>query len=124
MVYKINLGGFKMKINELKKEIEKQKESNMILYKLIPLASHEDPLNEKAESILKQWREGSKKLKELLNKLHEMEKVEKSSSNATIKGKTFVNSFGEATTREITCNGYKRAENRTKKEIMSFVGTR
>ena len=113
-----------MKINELRKKIEKQKESNMELYKSIPLASHEDPLNKKAEPILKQWRGGSKKLKELLNKLYEMEKEEKESSlNATIKGiKTFVNSFGEATTREIVCDGYKRAKNRTKKEIMSFIG--
>jgi len=103
-----------MKINELRKEIEIQKENNMKLYQTIPIASHEDPQNEKAEPILKQWRDGSKKLKEL-----------KLSLNITIKGtKTFVNSFGEATTREITCDGYKRAENRTKKEIMSFIGNR
>jgi len=113
-----------MKFNELRKMIEKQKESNIRLYKSIPLASHEDPRNEKAEPILKQWREGSKKLKELLSRLYEMEKEEKETSpNATINGiKTFVNSFGEATTREIMCDGYKRAENRTKKEIMSFIG--
>jgi len=43
-----------MKINELREKIEKQKESNMKLYKSIPLASHEDPRNEKAEPILKQ----------------------------------------------------------------------
>ena len=118
-----------MKINELKelKEmIEKQREININLYKSVPIASHEDPLNKKAEPILKQWREGSKKLKELLNKLYEMEKEEKESSlNTPTKGiKTFVNSFGEATTREITCDGYKRAESRTKKEIMSFIGIR
>ena len=115
-----------MKINELRKEIEIQKENNMKLYQTIPIASHEDPQNEKAEPILKQWRDGSKKLKELLNKLYEMEKEKRELSlNITIKGtKTFVNSFGEATTREITCDGYKRAENRTKKEIMSFIGNR
>jgi len=113
-----------MKIKELKEKIEKQKENNIRLYKLIPLATHEDPQNEKAEPILKQWREESQKLKELLNILHEMGKEEKeSSSNATNKGiKTFVNSFGEATTREIMCDGYKRAENKMKNQIMSFIG--
>jgi len=113
-----------MKINELREKIEKQKESNMRLYKSIPLASHEDPRNEKAEPILKQWREGSKKLKELLNKLYEMKKEErKSSLNQTTKeiNKTFINSFGEATIREITCDGYRKAENKMKKEIMSFI---
>ena len=111
---------------ELVEMIEKQKESNMNLYKAIPIASKDDPLNKKAEPILKQWRDGSKKLKELLNKLYEMKKEEKESSlNASSKDvKTFINGFGEATKREISCNTYKRAENRINKEIMSFMGNR
>jgi hypothetical protein len=112
-----------MTISELREEIEKQKESNINLYKTIPTASHEDPRNEKADPILKQWRAGSKRLKELLNKLYEMEKeVRESPLNETTK--TFVNSFGEATKREIASDTYKRAENRMSKEIMSFVGIR
>lgn len=113
-----------MNINELKEEIQKQKESNISLYKSIPLATHEDTMNEKAEPILKQWREGSKKLKELLNKLYELEKEERASSiNTTIKEvKIFVNSFGEATKREIMCNGYTRTEKKMNKEVMAFIG--
>lgn len=37
-------------------------------------------------------------------------------------GKTFVNSFGEATKREITTTSYKNSQSRLDKEIMRFVG--
>lgn len=37
-------------------------------------------------------------------------------------GKPFVNSFGEATKREITATSYKNSQARLDKEIMRFVG--
>lgn len=36
--------------------------------------------------------------------------------------KTFVNSYGEATTREITSSTYKRAEKRRQKELEKWLG--
>lgn len=37
-------------------------------------------------------------------------------------GKTFVNSFGEATTREITSLAYKRAQRRMKRDVLRNMG--
>ncbi len=62
-----------MEIKELKQKIEEQRTRNIELYNSIPLASHEDPMNEKAEPILKEWREGSKILKQMLAELSELE---------------------------------------------------
>lgn len=112
-----------MRIAELKKEIEEQREQNIKLFKSIPLASHADPSNEKAESILTEWREGSKKLKSLIKELAELERAVKSNTNEVKPNeKTFVNGFGEATKRNITCSGYERAQKSNNKAMLSFVG--
>ncbi len=37
-------------------------------------------------------------------------------------GKTFVNSFGEATTREITSGSYKRAQRRNERDVLGRMG--
>lgn len=37
-------------------------------------------------------------------------------------GKTFVNSFGEATTREITTLAYKRAQRRNERDVLRHMG--
>ncbi len=110
-----------MDIKELRTEIEKQKEENIKLYNIFQYRGHEDIM----QPIIIQWREGSKKLKELLNKLYEMEREEKATSlNTTRKENNFINGFGEATTREITSSTYKLADKRMQKEIMSFMGCR
>lgn len=52
-------------------------------------------------------------------------KIVTASRNVTAEktnGKTFVNSFGEVTKREITSLAYKRSQARSDKEIMSFLG--
>jgi hypothetical protein len=52
-------------------------------------------------------------------------KIVTASRNVTAektKGKTFVNSFGEATKREITTSTYKSSQAKLSKEIMGFVG--
>jgi len=115
-------------IEELKKKIEEQEQENIRLFELIPIASHEDPRNEKAEPILKQWREGSTKIKSLLNELYQLEMKERDERIANGKNikeiKTFVNGFGEATNKYITSSTYERAENRRLKEVLSFMGSR
>ena len=40
----------------------------------------------------------------------------------TTRAKTFVNSFGEATTREITSTSYKAQQRRLDKELLAFLG--
>lgn len=52
-------------------------------------------------------------------------KIVTASRNVTAEktnGKTFVNSFGEATKREITTSTYKRSQARLSEEMMGFVG--
>lgn len=46
----------------------------------------------------------------------------KGTSDAKTSGKTFVNSFGEATKREITTSTYKNGQAKLSKEILGFVG--
>ena len=106
-------------LEALKIKIEEQKNINVNLYNLIPLAATEDPTNLKAEPILKKFREGSKKLRMLTSKLN-------SQLNALTKvktktNKTFINSFGEATNRVITNTTHTNANKRLSKEIMNFI---
>jgi hypothetical protein len=114
-----------MKIKELKMKIEEQKEKNTKLYKSIPLPTHEDPLNKKADPILTKWREGSKILKSMIKELQELEIKEKNNTiNENENKKVFVNGFGEATKREITCSTYEKSQKRNSKAILSFMGCR
>ncbi|URZ06452.1 hypothetical protein [Clostridium felsineum] len=110
-----------MEISELKAKIEKQKEINTKLYKQIGTATHEDPRNLKAQPILKQWRKESDKLRSLLKELQEMELVKKEHDRKLKESKTFVNSFGEATKRNVTCSTYEKAQKRISKEILNFI---
>lgn len=110
-----------MEINMLKEKIEQQKEINLKLFYSIPIATKEDPLGEKAEPILKLWREGSKELKRLLKELQELELSQRKPTVNKEESKSFVNSFGEATERNITTNTYEKSQKRIQKEIMSFI---
>lgn len=111
-----------MEIKELKQKIEEQREQNIKLFKSIPIASHEDPNNLKAEPILKEWRKGSEKLKHMIVELQGLETQAKKPIETQESIKAFVNGFGEATKRNITCSGYKRAEKRNEKAVLSFLG--
>ncbi len=60
----------------------------------------------------------------ITNKIVEEVKKQSAAEMATERtnGKTFVNSFGEATKREITTSTYKNSQAKLSKEIMGFVG--
>ena len=106
----------------LKENIKEQREINVELFKSIPMPSHEDPSNEKAEPILKLWRDGSNKLKNLIRELQELESTKiKSTDKVNTESKTFVNGFGEATKRNITCTSYRRAEKQMSKNVLAFM---
>lgn len=120
----IELNNDKMRIEELKKEIKEQGELNIKMFKSVPLASHADPSNKKAESILTEWRKGSKRIKSMIQELAELERIAKRTNEVKTNNKTFVNGFEEATKRNITCSTYERADKRMQKEILLFIGGR
>lgn len=107
-------------IKQLEKEMDIQAKANIVLYKKLPL----DPMDKNYEPIVTEWRKGSKKLGELKtewNKLKdELAKLKRDEENK--KEKTFVNSYGEATKREITSTTYNNYQKRLDKQILSFIG--
>lgn len=54
--------------------------------------------------------------------IDEMAKSKKSKRAHGSAGKTFVNSYGEATTREITSLAYKRAQRRNERDVLRHMG--
>ncbi|MCM3257013.1 hypothetical protein M3664_04360 [Paenibacillus lautus] len=89
-----------MRIEELKNEIEEQRRKNIELFKSIPLATREDPLNKRADPILEEWREGSKILKSMIKELQQLEITENKTNFIEENNEKFVNGFGEATKRK------------------------
>jgi len=102
-------------ITHLKVKIEAQRKQNIELYKSIPVASHEDPLNKNAEPFLVAWREGSNKLKRMLDELGKLE------SESRAKTSSKVNIASKAAERYITCTTYENALKCTEKAILSFL---
>ena len=111
-----------MEIRELKNKIEEQRKKNIELFNSIPVPSREDPTNKKADPILAEWREGSKKIKYMIKELQELERVTDKKTQTNENNKTFINSFGEATKRNISCSTYDNTQKRNAKEILSFIG--
>lgn len=113
-----------MTTKELKQKIEEQEKENISLFNIFQYRLHEEIM----QPIIKQWREGSKKIKDLLDELYQLEMKERDEriSNEVNKKevKTFINGYGEATNRHITSSTYNRAMKRNKKEIVSFLGNR
>ncbi|MEX0598491.1 MAG: hypothetical protein WD512_18560 [Candidatus Paceibacterota bacterium] len=108
-----------MEIKELKKKIEEQKEKNINLFGIFQYKLHEREM----QPLIEEWREGSKLLKSMFKELHELEEKERSNTvNMKEDKKVFVNGFGEATRREITCSTYEKAQKRHSKAMLSFIG--
>lgn len=108
-----------MEIKELKKRIAEQKEKNIKLFKIFQYRMHEREM----QPILTEWREGSKILKSMIKELQELETREGNNTvNTKEDEKVFVNGFGEATKREITCSTYEKAQKRNSKAMLSFIG--
>jgi predicted HNH restriction endonuclease len=113
-----------LKIKELKKKIEEQENENVRLFKIFEYKMHKEEM----QPIIQEWREGSVKLKALLNELHQLEIKERNERVANEENvketKTFINGYGEATNKYITSTTYERAEKRRQKEVLSFMGNR
>lgn len=104
--------------SEIIEEIKKQEQINKKLYYSIPIASKEDPLNKKAEPILKKWRQGQKTIQKLLAELNSYRDTEFKQTQSKI----VINGYGEATKRNITCTTYENQQRRLSEEILNFVG--
>lgn len=68
----------------------------------------------------------TKKQQQILEENHRViinEKVKRKKASSTkASNKTFVNSYGEATKREITTAGYKRQQKKLSKSLMRYIG--
>jgi len=102
-----------MSIEELKQAINSQREGNIKLYEVFQYKLQEKDM----QPLICEWRNGSKRLKTLLNQLSELEKEEREKRNVN---KT--SAYEKPVGREITSSTYIRADRRMQKEIMSFIG--
>ena len=100
-------------IEELKQAINSQREENIKLYEVFQYRLQEKDI----QPLICEWRNGSNRLKKLLNQLSELEKEEREKQSVN-KTRVYEKPVG----REITSSTYIRADKRMQKEIMSFVG--
>lgn len=104
----------------LNEEIKEQEKVNMDLYNSITDYSQD---NEEVN----RWRAGHKKMRNLLNKqtdlLNRKRQLleEQMQDEDKVFNKVFVNSFGEATKREISNVTYEKQQRRLVKEVASFL---
>ena len=96
-------------IKQLQEQIEKQIKTNINFYK-------------KGELFLDDWRKGKDNLRELTDLLNQKLNLkhlqnEKSKFEKTV----FVNSFGEATKREIATISYKKQQQKIEKHFLGRI---
>lgn len=103
---------------QLETEIATQKKENAELYAIFQYRLNDVEM----QPLIEKWREGSRRLKELISQLNQIKDKERElKPHRVMITKTFVNSYGEATKREITSATYERANKRLSKEIMNFI---
>ena len=103
-------------IEQLEMEIVAQREENSKLYSIFQYRLHEEEM----QPLIEKWRDGSRRVKELILQKNKLLTSERKPKHIT-SGQTFVNGYGEATTREITSSTYSRASKRLSKQVMSFI---
>lgn len=103
-----------MNIQQLKAAIEEQTNKNIELYKIFQHKMHLDEM----QPLIDEWRNGSDSLKAMVRELQELEVKDIQEEKIN---KTFVNNYGEATTRNITSSTYEREQRRLQKQIMQFI---
>lgn len=104
-------------MTELKRKIKEQRDINTELYNIFKNRVCDKDM----QPFVDEWRLGSRKLREMLSELKELELNKSRKDFSKSSSKTFVNGYGEATSREITTSTYKRAEKRLQKQIMNFL---
>jgi predicted HNH restriction endonuclease len=113
-----------MNKEQLQQQIKEQEAKNISLFEIFQYRLHDKEM----QPIITEWREGSAKLRTLLNELYKIEDKERDEKLATQDNKketkTFVNGYGEATKKYITSSTYERAERSRLKAVSSFMGNR
>lgn len=113
-----------MNKEQLQQQIKEQEAKNISLFEIFQYRLHDKEM----QPLITEWREGSAKLKTLLNELYKLENKERDEKLANEDNrketKTFVNGYGEATNKYITSSTYERAERRRQREVLSFMGNR
>lgn len=109
-----------MNKEQLQKQIKEQEEKNISLFKIFQYRLQDEEM----QPLIKEWREGSSRLKDLDEKLWQLERKEREEFYNNTTKKPFINGYGEATNRYISTSTYERAEKRRQKEIISFLGGR
>lgn len=107
-----------MNKEQLQKQIKEQKEKNISLFKIFQYRLQEKEI----QPFIQEWYEGSSRLKALDEELWQLERKEREDFYNNTTKKTFINGYGEATTKYISTSTYERAEKRRQKEIVSFLG--
>ncbi|MBO5025961.1 MAG: hypothetical protein J6C86_07460 [Bacteroidaceae bacterium] len=103
-------------VEQLEMEIIAQGEENVRLYSIFQYRLHEEEM----QPLIEKWREGSRHIKELISQKNQL-LISERNPNPVVNKQTFVNGYGEATTREITSSTYSRACKRLSKQVMSFI---
>lgn len=105
-----------MQIEQLENDIELQREENIRLFNIFQYRLHEEEM----QPLIKKWRDGSKRIKQLISQRNEIVANERKIAKENSR-QVFVNGYGEATEREITSTTYIRADRELSKQIMSFI---
>ena len=108
------------KVNELEIRIKSQSKLNKIIYNITPTPNKEDPKGLKAIPYLKMWREGNKQINKLKQELANLSIILGKLQQAQHKEK-FINSFGEATKRDILSLTYLRYNKKLSQDILNFI---
>ena len=95
---------------------------NNELTKLVSKPSQNNPTGKQS----KEYYDARNQLTDLRNShrkvIDEIVKRKSEKSKNTATNKNFVNSYGEATTRDITTSTYKQLQRKLNKQVMKFIG--
>lgn len=105
-----------MKLEQLENDIELQREENVRLFEIFQYRMQDEEM----QPLLKKWRDGSKRLKQLISQRNEIVDSERKRTKESSR-QVFMNGYGEATEREITSTTYIRADRALSKQIMSLI---
>ena len=110
-------------IKAIQAQFDKLKDRNIKLYKENNGFAITGDLKqiEKRNKAYKEWLENRNKLGKLQQQING-ERARKEISNKQENNKTFVNSYGEATNREITSSTYRRQQKRMERAVRRNLG--
>lgn len=118
-----NINNASKNIKAIQEQFDKLKDRNIKLYKENNGFAITGDLKqiEKRNKAYKEWLENRNKLGKLQQQING-ERARKEISKKQENNKTFVNSYGEATNREITSSTYRRQQKRMERAVRRNLG--